>query len=242
MNVGLFLLALAAASPAQPEPMRVLVLDVEGDSLSREEAGILRDTLAAELAQRRGIEVLSSEDVRRVLDVEAQRQAAGCEGQSDCLAEIGAALGADRVVYGNVGRLGEAWVVSLSVVDPNDARAFGRDTFQAASLEEIGRRLPESGARLFGRWRKSRPPQKPEKGAPVVTILGGTLLGTGVLATAGFGVTTWYLANTVQDLRAAPATKQFALDQGPTFLIATAASGGVLVLGAVVTAVGIIVE
>lgn len=259
VNAGVVLIALtalpaaalpAAALPAAPlpaaqpaaeaAPLRVLVLDVAGDSLSREEAGVLRDTLAAELAQRRGIEVLSSEDVRRVLDVEAQRQAAGCEGQSDCLAEIGAALGADRVVYGTVGRLGTAWVVSLSVVDPNDARAFGRDTFQAASLEEVGRRLPESGARLFGRWRKPRQPA--EKGAPVVTILGGTLLGTGVLATAGFGVTTWVLADAMQDPRAAPATKQFALEQGPNLLIATAASGGVLVLGAVLTAVGIIVE
>jgi hypothetical protein len=242
----LALAAPAAASSTAPPAAgreaprtRILVLDLAGETLGKEEAGVLRDSLVAELSKRKGIEVLSSEDVRRVLDVEAQRQATGCEGESDCLAEIGAALGADRVLYGTVGRLGSLYVVNLSVIDPTDARAFGRDSFQADSLEAVGRQLPAAAERLFGQWRKRG---KVERGAPVVTILGGTALGAGLLATAGFGVTTFVLAEALQNPQADRATRELALEQGPNFLTATAVSGAVLGLGAVVTLVGLAVE
>src|SRR5687768_11208088 len=107
LALALTTLIAAASTPANKAPTTVLVLDIAGTAITKEEAGALRDVLASELAKRRKYSVLTSEDVRRVLDVEAQRQAAGCEGESTCLAEIGAALGADRVLYGNVAKLGD---------------------------------------------------------------------------------------------------------------------------------------
>jgi hypothetical protein len=237
---ALALTALVASAPSAnataKAPTTVLVLDIAGDAVTRGEAGALRDTLASELAKRRKYSVLTSEDVRRVLDVEAQRQAAGCEGESSCLAEIGAALGADRVLYGNVARLGGALVVSLSVVDPEDARAFGRDTFQAGDVEEVGRMLPDAATRLFG------PPRGAASGGAPVTITGGVITALGAAGVAGLGGTTLYLLGAVQDPGSSPETKQLALEQGPNFLIATIVSGGVLVIGGAIALAGVIVE
>ena len=231
------LFALLSFVPAKA-PTRVLVLDVAGAAVTKDEGGALRDTLASELSKRKKYEVLTSEDVRRVLDVEAQRQAAGCEGESSCLAEIGAALGADRVVYGNVARLGSTLVVSLSVVDPSDARAFGRDTFQAGSVEEVGRLMPEAAERLFGRASAGTG----DGGAPVVTILGGVVTVIGLGATLGLGGTTFYFADALQNPEASADTKALALEHGPNLLVGTIASGVVLAIGAAVTIVGVVVE
>jgi hypothetical protein len=233
---ALVLTTFVIAAPAKA-PTTVLVLDIAGDAITRDEAGALRDVLASELAKRRKYSVLTCEDVRRVLDVEAQRQAAGCEGESTCLAEIGAALGADRVLYGNVAKLGDALVVSLSVVDPNDARAFGRDTFQVRDAQEASERLPESAARLFG-----KPSRVADAGPPVVTISGGVVALLGAVGVAGLGGSTLYLLNAVQDPDSSPGAKQFALENGDSFVIATVVSGGVLLLGGVIALVGVIVE
>lgn len=234
LALALTTLLAAASSKA---PTTVLVLDIAGTAITREEAGALRDVLASELAKRRKYSVLTSEDVRRVLDVEAQRQAAGCEGESTCLAEIGAALGADRVLYGNVAKLGDALVVSLSVVDPNDARAFGRDTFQARDAADASERLSESASRLFG-----KPSRVVDDGPPVVTISGGVVALLGAVGVAGLGGSTLYLLNAVQSPDAPPDTKAFALENGDNFVIATVVSGGVLLLGGVIALVGVIVE
>lgn len=239
----------ATATPAQDDrrdarddtrPTKILVLDVAGESLSKEEAGAIRDRLAAEVSKRRNVEVISSEDMRRVLDVEAQKQAAGCEGGDDCLAEIGAALGADRVLYASVARLGEAFVVNLALVDPINARSVGRDSFQAGSLADAAAQMPDAAARLFGRPRSTR--DAAAKGAPVVTITGGVITGIGAVAAGGFGIATFLAYDTVQTPGASGAQKQAALNNGPGYLTAALVSGGVVAVGGLVTVIGLIVE
>jgi hypothetical protein len=220
-------------------PPRVLVMDVSGESLSAEEAGVLRDTITEAVARLGTHEVLSTEDVRRVLDLEAEKQALGCEGARECLAEIGAALGAQRVVYGTVAKLGATYVVSLSVVEPGDVKSVGRDRFEARSLEEVGQQLPSSVGRAFG-VEASRP--SGGGGFPIITTFGGVLTGAGLLATTGFGLATAYLVTVAQDPNARAADKQLALDQGENAVIATAVSGGVLVLGLGILGLGLWLE
>jgi hypothetical protein len=61
-------------------------------------------------------------DVAALLGVERSREMMGCS-DSGCLAEIGGALGADRVVHGSLGKVGESLVVNLSALDPRRASA-----------------------------------------------------------------------------------------------------------------------
>jgi hypothetical protein len=96
--------------------------------VSKETAQLLGDALAGELRKRPGVSVLTQADVGALLGVERTRQMLGCT-DSGCIAELGGALGADRVVHGSIGRVGESLVVNLSALDPRRGTA-------AASVSE----------------------------------------------------------------------------------------------------------
>jgi hypothetical protein len=104
----------------------------------RETAQLVGDALAGELRKRPGVSVLTQADVAALLGVEKTRQMLGC-AESGCMAEIGGALGADRVVHGSLGRVGESLVVNVSALDPKRPAA-------AASVSE---RLRGGGEEAF---------------------------------------------------------------------------------------------
>jgi hypothetical protein len=119
----------ARPTSARGRASRVLVLPlVPLGGVSKETAQLLGDALAGELRKRAGVSVLTQSDVAALLGVEKTRQMLGC-AEGGCLAEIGGALGADRVVHGSLGRVGGSLVVNLSALDPKRATA-------AASVSE----------------------------------------------------------------------------------------------------------
>jgi hypothetical protein len=83
----------------------------------KETAQLLGDALAGELRRRAGVAVMTQADVAALLGVEKTRQMLGCS-DAGCMAEIGGALGADRVVHGSLGRVGDSLIVNLSALDP----------------------------------------------------------------------------------------------------------------------------
>lgn len=91
-------------------------------------ARLLGDALAGELRKRAGVSVLTQSDVAALLGLEKTRQMLGCS-EAGCMAEIGGALGADRVIHGSLGRVGESLVVNLSALDPKRGQS-------AASVSE----------------------------------------------------------------------------------------------------------
>ncbi len=83
---------------------------------------LFTEALAGELRRRPGVTVLSDSDVAALLGAEKRRQVvAGCTDTA-CLAELGGALGADRVLHGAVGRVGGSLLVNLSSLDARRAR------------------------------------------------------------------------------------------------------------------------
>jgi hypothetical protein len=127
----------AGARSGKPLKIALLPLAALG-GVDKETAQLLGDALAGELRRRPGVSVLTQADVAALLGVEKTRQMLGCS-ESGCMAEIGGALGADRVVHGSVGRVGESLVVNLSALDPRRAVA-------AASVSE---RLRGGGEEAF---------------------------------------------------------------------------------------------
>jgi len=96
--------------------------------VAKETAQLLGDALAGELRKRAGVSVLTQSDVSALLGIEKTRQMLGC-AEAGCMAEIGGALGADRVVHGSLGRVGASLIVNLSALDPKRGSA-------AASVSE----------------------------------------------------------------------------------------------------------
>ncbi|MBI1948238.1 MAG: PEGA domain-containing protein [Deltaproteobacteria bacterium] len=69
--------------------------------------------------------VIGRDDIARVLDLEAQKQQAGCESDK-CLAEIGAALDAKRIVTGSIDVIGSNYMVTMSEIDAKSLEPMAR--------------------------------------------------------------------------------------------------------------------
>lgn len=118
------------ASSPPPEPatatepgkaqrvLRMAVTDVAHDAdLEPRVARIFADSFAAELRKLNLVSVISMDEVRSMLSVEANRQAVGCSEDESCLAEIADALGADVVISGSIAFLDDRRVLSLKRID-----------------------------------------------------------------------------------------------------------------------------
>jgi hypothetical protein len=223
---GLWLTLLLGAAA----PERVLVFDIGGDALAPTEAALVRDALASALAENRDVEVLTNEDLRRVLDMEAERQASGCADDT-CLAELGAAMGASRVLYGTASRLGDGWVLNAVLLDPQGARAIARASTRTDSVEQ----LVDAAPQVVDALGLAAP-------LPVLTIAGAAVSAVGGLGVGALGVAWLVLYGAAQDPRGDPDTKQAWLDHRTTLLVGAGAFALVLGAGAALLTVGIVTE
>jgi hypothetical protein len=116
----------------------LLPLLPKGD-VKKETVAVFDEALAGELRRRPGVSVLAESDVAALLGVEKKRQMlAGCT-DSGCLAELGGALGADRVVHGSVGRVGSSLVVTIASLDAPKSR----------TVASVSERLKGAGDEAF---------------------------------------------------------------------------------------------
>lgn len=89
--------------------------DVDGKTVA-----LLGEALGGELRKRAGLSVMSEADISALLGMERTRTMLGCT-DAGCIAEVGGALGVDRVVHGSIGRVGSSLLVNLSSLDPKRA-------------------------------------------------------------------------------------------------------------------------
>lgn len=112
------------------------VFDLESAGVGVETAVNLTQILSAEIKAVKGASVIGRDDLKTLLDFEAQKQLVGCADDSSCLAEIGAALGVDYLVAGNVGKVANTYVVSLRLVAPSTVEVKSRVTESYVGAEE----------------------------------------------------------------------------------------------------------
>jgi hypothetical protein len=114
-----------SAVAAEPTIERLLVLDLASTGIAPEVARNLSEILAS--AIRDSIPrttVLGQSEINSLLALEKQRDLLGCTEDVSCLAEMGGALGADHLVVGSAGRVGNAYVVSLKLMNTREAKTI----------------------------------------------------------------------------------------------------------------------
>jgi hypothetical protein len=119
---------LAAAGVARAAPSeRVVVLPLKaGAAVSEPVAEAVSDAFVAAIQARSGVAVLGARDLEAALSFEKRKQMLGCSEEMSCLAEIGGALGAGRIAYGSVARVGETLTFSAQLLDVKRAEVLGR--------------------------------------------------------------------------------------------------------------------
>lgn len=189
-------------------------------------ATLLTDVVSTSLSRDARLEVITTDDLQRMVELEAQREMAGCV-DGGCMAEIAGATGARFVVFGNVGALGNELVLTLQLFDSANAVTSGREVVRGtnatsladaapAAVTSLLARLPatDGRARLLVLGLKSlgdaeAPPlESPSLAGPVavggvlVAVAGGAcLLGAFAFDAAGDGAASNDAANAAYDAR-----------------------------------------
>ena len=138
LALGIAAGAAESAAPAAADPrVRTVVLGLQARRGVEDKAlaAALSDLVQTAYARDPARVVIGRDEIARVLAWEADRQAAGCD-DSGCLAEIGAALDAARIVTGSLDRIGSGYLVVLTEVDAKTAEPLGRAQAQSPADED----------------------------------------------------------------------------------------------------------
>lgn len=93
----------------------IAVLDLRGNGISSTEANTLTEELRTILVNSGAYKVIDRSNMKAILD-EQGFQLGGCTSQ-ECAVEAGRLLGVEKMVTGNIGRLGSLFTINLSFID-----------------------------------------------------------------------------------------------------------------------------
>jgi len=144
-------LALAGgAARADSDRLKVAVLGLHAKGgITAEQADALGDLLANSVRDLGRFDVVAKNDIHSMVAFEQIKDKLGCD-ETTCLAEIGGALGVDRVVSGNVTRIGRALLLNLRLINPRGmAVAGGVSRKITGGDDKLIDALPEAVAELF---------------------------------------------------------------------------------------------
>jgi hypothetical protein len=248
-------LLVGISSPAQAKQHRwkVIVLDLPtvakfDDATNK----ILNDFFATDLRQQ-GLEVITRADVQAALGIERQKELLGCN-DTQCLADLGGAMGSDYIASGSVAVLDDETAISLQLIDTRGvevnrvgARAKGKSASALLSLLEVlatqlvqplrdQKKLAAADASPAGALTTPSPPA--EGGNPAPWRLAGYLTGGAGLALGLSALLPWRSSNILyaqvaNGSLASGATMANRLSQGNTdrYVAGGLLAGGVVGLG-----------
>lgn len=251
----LFALFVLAAAPEPARVVHVAVTDLGVEGVEPRVARIFASSLVYEVRKLERTSVLGYDEIRAMLDVEAERQLTGCTGEeSSCLAEVANALGADIVVMGALTRVGDTHVIALKSIVQDKAQAQGtfNKVVPAGSGEELLAEVGAAVAELFPQTalragqvrgvskdvaRRLSPPPLPTPvtmGAGVVGL--GLLAGAGVAAVVQHQTYASYVA-LADSSRSAPTSGALVVETGKRAQLAEQVGWGLLAGGAAIAVV-----
>jgi hypothetical protein len=114
----------ARATEEPLKPQRLALYDIEVEGVEPRYGKVVTDALASELRKLEKTSVVAMDEVRAMLDHEAQKQLLGCSDES-CLAEIADSLGVDGLVIGKLLKIGDQHVMAVKRIDQRNAQATG---------------------------------------------------------------------------------------------------------------------
>lgn len=155
------LLSLALPMSAQAARTKIAVLPVDLDhGAKREVPDLVNDIVLSAVQDLGTFEVIGHDDVNTLLGFEQQKEMLGCD-DATCMAQIGGALGVDKLLALRVARLQGDWVVTGKLIDIKSARVEDRfSDFVRGSARELLQALPGLVGVLFGKKRAPPPPDQ----------------------------------------------------------------------------------
>lgn len=144
------IMALLCALPLlAAEPPRILVLEPKAVNASANDVTLLQRLLVQELSRASGVVVIGSGDLSQLAELGSSKLTAGCDADA-CLAELADAMGAEVVVFSEVGRLGDRALWQLGLWDQRQGGIAARHTIEADAVSALGAGVPGAVDVLLG--------------------------------------------------------------------------------------------
>jgi len=131
-----------------PPPVKIALLEVVPRGVPPDTAAEAGESIARAITSLGGFEVLSREDVKRVLSQQEAVQQLGADAQEGVLAKLGAALGADWLVAGTVSQIEGERRFSLVLMKVSEGRVANRAGRALDKKEKLLGAL-EDGAKIL---------------------------------------------------------------------------------------------
>jgi len=139
--------AAPASEIAEETTRSILVLNLTANNIDEETVAAIGSFVTVAVSKQPGLKVLEGEDVKRMVQLHADKHQMGCDDTA-CAIELAGALGAELVLHGQVGRLEKRLLVTLSLVDVSKAEAVNRETVTADDLDSLPEQLEPTVAKL----------------------------------------------------------------------------------------------
>jgi hypothetical protein len=136
---------------------KMVVIPLRPRGIAVDTAELTTGLLMSAFDKVKNLETVGSSDVEAMLGLERQKDMLGCS-TSACAAEIGGALGAELVLYGELGKLGGNLALTLNAIHSPTSRVAARVSRVFANEgDEMVAGLPDLVAELVERLNKSLP-------------------------------------------------------------------------------------
>jgi hypothetical protein len=133
------------------EALSFAVMDLSAEGVDKSVAANVTQILSAEIKKVEGATVVSRDDVMAILQLEKDKTVLGCSEDTQCLAELGGALGVERLVIGSVGKLADSYLISLKLISTKRVGVENRITESYQGNEaELLRAIRHAGRALLG--------------------------------------------------------------------------------------------
>ena len=116
-----------ALKAAEKEKIKLVFFELKAISgFEKEKASVLENIVLSDFYSYSELDVLGRKDIVKILDAEQFRQMIDCSDDK-CLIEVSGALGAQHIVSGEIGKLGEnVAVLNMQILDNQTAKALSR--------------------------------------------------------------------------------------------------------------------
>lgn len=128
---------------------RVAVRSIGAKGVEASAAATIEGLLCSAIADQ-SFDVVCPSDIEALMQNKAQAVSFGASCDSDdCLDQIAKIADAKKIVVGELSRLGDTFVLSLSLVDPAGDKVVNRASEKAAKLEEFLDKVPAVAKKLM---------------------------------------------------------------------------------------------
>lgn len=180
----------------------VMVLALRAQGVDADTTRTIDGLIAVELSKVPELSVMSNTDVKEIVGLEAQKGQLGCDSEDgSCLAEMAGAMGAEHVIFGQVGKLDRLLVINLNLYEARSARVVKRLTVQTENVSTVPKALQQPLRELIepilGEETATDAAVAAEEGGGIGWLPPALAIGGGVTAIAGavalgIGLVPWF--------------------------------------------------